>query len=284
MAIEFAGFVYDDAGDAVVGATVNLYDRNTVTPVRATDTTDANGYWNISHATQGMFDIEIVNGTTKRRLKYDNGIQQEELEVAILAMRNPGNTFKYDITPAAITADRILTLPLITAGDTLVSLALAQTLTNKTLTAPAISQVVFPASQDASANANTLDDYEEGVWTPAITFGGAAVGLTYATQTGYYTKVGRAVHIHCFINMTAKGTSVGSALITGLPFAVASAYAIPSLRLVAITFANVPVAYCNVGTSTIVLEEVTEAGVSSALTDADFANTSIVQLSVSYIV
>src|SRR3990167_3677387 len=125
--IEFAGFAYDGSGAAVSGATINLYDRNTVTPVRATTTTNASGYWTITHATEGRFDIEIVNGTTTRRIKYDSAIQLQELETANLLVRNPANTFKYDIVPAAITADRQLNLPLITATDTLAALALAQT-------------------------------------------------------------------------------------------------------------------------------------------------------------
>lgn len=48
-------------------------------------------------------------------------------------LNNPGNTFKYIITPAAIAADRILTLPLLLAGDTMVTEAFTQTLTNKTI-------------------------------------------------------------------------------------------------------------------------------------------------------
>ena len=39
--------------------------------------------------------------------------------------------------------------------------------------------ITFPATQSASSNANTLDDYEEGTWTPTVTFGGASVGITY---------------------------------------------------------------------------------------------------------
>jgi len=52
-----------------------------------------------------------------------------ELEVASLNIRNPGDTFKYDILPGAIAADRILTLPVITGTDTLMVLGLAQTVT-----------------------------------------------------------------------------------------------------------------------------------------------------------
>lgn len=123
----FAGFVFSDGGTAVSGATINLYDRNTVSPSRANTTTDANGYWAISHATEGRFDVEITNGTTVRRIKYDTSLQLESIETAVLRVRNPGETFDYDIVPAAIAADRQLNLPLITGTDTLATLGLAAT-------------------------------------------------------------------------------------------------------------------------------------------------------------
>ena len=139
MAINFIGFVYNNAGSPVASATVNLYDRNTTTPVRATTTTDANGKFSIAHGTEGRFDVEIVNGSSKERLKYDDAIQMEEAEFALLNLRNPADTFKYVITPGAIAAERILNLPVLTGTDTLVVLAEAQTLTNKTLTSPTIN-------------------------------------------------------------------------------------------------------------------------------------------------
>lgn len=74
----------------------------------------------------------------------------------------------------------------------------------------------FPASQNASSDANTLDDYEEGSWTPSV--GGTA---TYTTQVGYYTKIGNSVTVSCYLQINAIGT--GSTFqISGLPFAVAA--------------------------------------------------------------
>ena len=119
---EFAGFAYTDAGVAINGATVNLYDRNTTTPVRATTTTNSSGYWAISHATEGRFDYEVVNGSSIRRFKYDSYVQMEGIEVAQLRIRNPADTFDYDIVSAAITADRALNLPLITQTATLAAI------------------------------------------------------------------------------------------------------------------------------------------------------------------
>ena len=78
------------------------------------------------------------------------------------------------------------------------------------------SGISFPATQSASSDANTLDDYEEGSWTPTI--GGSA---TYSTQRGGYVKVGRVVFIQMQIVVSTKGT--GSATtISGLPFSVSN--------------------------------------------------------------
>jgi hypothetical protein len=79
--------------------------------------------------------------------------------------------------------------------------------------------ITFPASQSASSDANTLDDYEEGTWTPGITFGGGSTGVVYTvSNTGFYTKVGRLVTLTFAIDVSNKGSSTGNAFITGAPF------------------------------------------------------------------
>jgi hypothetical protein len=80
--------------------------------------------------------------------------------------------------------------------------------------------IKFPATQVASSDANTLDDYEEGTWTPTVTFGGAAVGVTYdATyRRGWYTKVGNVVTCKFALEVTNKGSSVGNVEIRSFPF------------------------------------------------------------------
>lgn len=79
-------------------------------------------------------------------------------------------------------------------------------------------QIKFPATQNASSDANTLDDYEEGTWTPSV--GGDA---TYTTQSGTYTKIGRMVFIQGELAINVKGTGSASS-ISGLPVAAASPY------------------------------------------------------------
>jgi hypothetical protein len=83
-------------------------------------------------------------------------------------------------------------------------------------------QITFPATQNASAGANTLDDYEEGTFTPSIALGGGTSGITYDNQTGTYTKIGNVVCYHLNILLTNKGSSTGNLSITGLPFTSAA--------------------------------------------------------------
>lgn len=82
--------------------------------------------------------------------------------------------------------------------------------------------ITFPATQSASTDANTLDDYEEGTFTP--TASGVTVNSGTPVYSGAYTKIGRIV----FIRISQSGGDItlqGSGLSSfgGLPFTVASA-------------------------------------------------------------
>lgn len=88
------------------------------------------------------------------------------------------------------------------------------------LSAATAGRIKFPVTQVDSADVHTLDDYEEGTFVPGIAFGGAAVGVTYVSNTGNYTKIGNRVFYSLAITTSSRGTSVGSLSITGLPFAV----------------------------------------------------------------
>jgi len=73
-------------------------------------------------------------------------------------------------------------------------------------------QIKFPATQNASSDANTLDDYEEGTWTPSL--GGTA---TYTGQVGNYIKIGRMVWASFDLTVNSIGSG-NQTVITGLPF------------------------------------------------------------------
>jgi hypothetical protein len=76
--------------------------------------------------------------------------------------------------------------------------------------------ITFPATQSASSNANTLDDYEEGNWTPTIT---AASGTyTTVTASGSYIKVGNAVTVRIRVDIGNNGTAATRMNIANFPF------------------------------------------------------------------
>jgi hypothetical protein len=80
-------------------------------------------------------------------------------------------------------------------------------------TTPTLNGIAFPATQSASADANTLDDYEEGTWTPT------GNGITLSPVSGYYTKIGNVVTIWWQVAFPVTANTSG-ARIESLPFAV----------------------------------------------------------------
>jgi len=77
--------------------------------------------------------------------------------------------------------------------------------------------ITFPATQSASTDANTLDDYEEGTWTPAQGAGLTVVGAY--SSSGQYTKIGRSVTVFGLIaGATSVACTNNGQLCTGLPF------------------------------------------------------------------
>lgn len=143
-------------------------------------------------------------------------------------------------------------------------------------------------SADPSAPGMTselLDDYEEGTWTPDLQFGGANTGITYTVRAGYYTKIGNVVFGTCWILLSSKGSATGDATIAGMPFSNAAGEGNQSpcpTDSAAITFADQMLATVEKIFTYIKLREVTNGGVNSALTDADFGNTSSLQVSFQY--
>jgi len=84
------------------------------------------------------------------------------------------------------------------------------------------SGVKFPSTQVPSADPNTLDDYEEGTWTPSLSGSVTAGDTTYITQNGWYTKNGNVVTVQGRITVDLKGTLDGLVQIDSLPFTSSS--------------------------------------------------------------
>ena len=77
--------------------------------------------------------------------------------------------------------------------------------------------ITFPATQSASTDVNTLDDYEEGTWTPTIIFNTTNGNLAYSVQVGRYTKIGNLVYVGGKI-VFSQTTASAYLFINNLPF------------------------------------------------------------------
>jgi hypothetical protein len=82
-----------------------------------------------------------------------------------------------------------------------------------------VGQILFPGTQNPSSNVNTLDDYEEGTWTPIDSSG---AGLVFSNVSGSYIKIGRLVQAWGRADYPATGSG-SNAAIGGLPFTAAGA-------------------------------------------------------------
>jgi hypothetical protein len=78
--------------------------------------------------------------------------------------------------------------------------------------------ITFPATQSASSDANTLDDYEEGTWTPTVAGGSTPGTYTLTNTTAYYTKIGNQVTLWGGFGFSAASGGSSYIAISGLPF------------------------------------------------------------------
>ena len=87
----------------------------------------------------------------------------------------------------------------------------------------ALEDIQFPAIQVPSADANALDDYEEGTFTPTLmddSIDGTGEGQVYVIQIGRYVKIGNHLYWTARLSTSSTGTLTGAqtARIGGFPF------------------------------------------------------------------
>ena len=118
-------------------------------------------------------------------------------------------------------------------------------------------QIQFPATQNASANANTLDDYEEGTWTPVMSGSTTAGTGTYNGQVGSYVKIGSVVYYTLDLSWT-NHTGTGNMNLSGLPFTSNGTYCAGSCRAgtgLALTASHYIQAFVNINATTFSWEQ-----------------------------
>ena len=82
-------------------------------------------------------------------------------------------------------------------------------------------QIVFPATQNPSADANTLDDYEENTGTVGLSSAGGG-SATYTEQTARWRKWGSCCKVYLTITINVDSFTAGNLSITGLPYPAAA--------------------------------------------------------------
>ncbi len=118
----------------------------------------------------------------------------------------------------------------------------AATLTSVGLITATGGQIAFPATAVPSADANTLDDYEEGTWEPSL-IGNVETDPdpTYTQQNGWYRKIGSLVTVGFGIVINVAGNNTSTIKITNLPFTALAGinYSVGIFRVTAALKANV---------------------------------------------
>jgi hypothetical protein len=141
--------------------------------------------------------------------------------------------------------------------------------------------VASPGTAISTPNGNAGPG-DSGNWTPTILFGGAAVGITYTTQAGVYTKTGNEVVARMRLTLSSKGTSVGAFQIVGLPFANNSAYygSVLVTRQVNMATAAAPCGQVQLSSATAVI--FSNAAPGTALDNTAFNNNSTIDAEIQY--
>jgi hypothetical protein len=84
---------------------------------------------------------------------------------------------------------------------------------------PGAGGIAFPATAVAVADANTLDDYEEGTWTPTATPATSGTLTVGSPNLCGYTKIGRIVTVNGIVGIDSVSAPIGASVtVGGLPF------------------------------------------------------------------
>ena len=138
--------------------------------------------------------------------------------------------------------------------------------------AKGMGQIAFPATAVPSADANTLDDYEEGTFAVTLTCGTGTITINTSFDTLSYVKIGSLFTLQGYITVSAIDTPTGALTINGMPFTSAnlgdasgrSAITVALLATSSDT-GGAPMGTIAEGATIIVVREQTRSGTSSTV-------------------
>ena len=156
--------------------------------------------------------VPLVAGDISDGIISEAKLAADAVSLAKMKAGTDGNIITYDASgnPAAVATG--------SSGQVLTSAGAGAPPTFSA--APAhTGNVAFPATQSASGDANTLDDYEEGDWTPVYAQG---TNLGTTSGAGKYTKIGDLVYCTFQATCSNLNSMSGSCKINGIPFTSAN--------------------------------------------------------------
>ena len=178
-------------------------------------------------------NITITNGTGAITIAASGGG-----DVAGPASSTDNAIARFDSTTGKIIQNSVVTIADTTgnvAGVGTLSLGTTLGVGGATPSASG-SGITFPATQSASSDANTLDDYEEGTYAITLTPGGSgSITLQTDFTSMSYTRVGRVVTITGNPRIQSVSSPTGRILLT-LPFPVRNGTATTSRAGSSITY------------------------------------------------
>ena len=131
---------------------------------------------------------------------------------AVTAAKIPAGAVVADIADGGITTAKL-------ADDAVTSAKLDTNITiGGTLGVTGLITASGSIAVGGTGSANTLDDFEEGTWTPSILNGWGILNPTTSTATGHYTKVGNLVYVLFKIVLNGGSTNGNPLVVAGLPF------------------------------------------------------------------
>jgi hypothetical protein len=146
-------------------------------------------------------------------------------DLTVRNIRANATTGILQVTGPTAASTRVMTVPdaNFTAArtDAAQSFTGDQTLSTGNLIIGTSGKGVDFSATPGTGTSELFADYEEGTWTPTFTAEAGSFGvISYATRTGFYTKIGNMCYFSCnvFTNSLAIGTATGNVTLTGLPF------------------------------------------------------------------